>query len=145
MYDTNSAFFFSKWLVFFFVQSCDRGIASGYKVHKDARNIIAKDGVTITAEEVCLEQNCPSKWETFCRADPASVSTSAAHWSKLAVCSYLQILKEAISRQTEYDPGDWNLLSYIPRLELDIKKVPENLDSKPLELSVEGLNKRVAF
>ena len=44
-----------------------------YRVGEDERNLIAKDGVTISAKEVFLEQNCPNEWRTFCKAKPVSV------------------------------------------------------------------------
>ena len=59
-------------------------------------------------------------------------------------CSYLQILKEAISHQTGYEPGD-NLLRCLPKIEIVITNVPKRLDSEPLELNVEGLNVKTAF
>lgn len=52
----------------------------------------------------------------------------------------VQILKKAICTQMKYKPSEFNLLSYLPRIEIAITKVPEHEDSEPLELSVEGLN-----
>ena len=60
----------------------------------------------------------------------------------------MQISKQAIDGQKKYKPteGDEYLsIGYIPRIEIEIKKVPESQDSEPLELEVEGLNKESAF
>ena len=53
----------------------------------------------------------------------------------------MQILKNAISIHTRYEPGDCNF----PKIEIDIKNVPKSQDSEPLELRVEGLNVESVF
>ena len=54
-------------------------------------------------------------------------------------------MKEAISRQTEYEPETCNLLRYLPKIEISITNVPRRLDSEPLKLKVKGLNVKTAF
>ena len=60
----------------------------------------------------------------------------------------LQISKQAIDGQKKYKPADddeYFSIGYVPRIEIEIKKVPKSQDSEPLELKVEGLNKESAF
>ena len=60
-------------LSIFLLQCCDEEIATVYKIQESERNLVVRDGVTITAEEVRLKQNCPKEWRTLCKTDPASV------------------------------------------------------------------------
>ena len=53
----------------------------------------------------------------------------------------VQILKNAISIHTRYEPGVCNF----PKIEIAIKNVPNSQDSEPLELRVEGLNVESVF
>ena len=60
-------------------------------------------------------------------------------------CSYshiIQIMKKAISIQQNYQPDDDKLLSlgFPPRVEISIIGVPDNKNSEPLEIQIEGLN-----
>ena len=57
----------------FLLQCCDEEIATLYKIQEKGRDLVVRDGVTITAEEVHLKQNCPKEWRTLCKTDPASV------------------------------------------------------------------------
>ena len=57
------------------MQCCDEEMAALYKIQEAARDLVVKDGVTITGEEVCVKQNCPKEWKTLCKNDPASVSS----------------------------------------------------------------------
>ena len=57
------------------MQCCDEEMAALYKIQEKARDLVVKDGVTITADEVCVKQNCPKEWKTLCKNDPASVSS----------------------------------------------------------------------
>ena len=60
-------------------------MAALYKIQEKARCLLVRDGVTITAEEVCLKQNCPKEWKTLCKNDPASVSIV------LPLCKYITV------------------------------------------------------
>ena len=49
-------------------------IASQYRICEEERDPVVKDGVAITAEQVCVKQNCSTEWRTFCKTKPASVT-----------------------------------------------------------------------
>ena len=115
-------------------------MAALYKIQEKARDLVVRDGVTITAEEVCLKQNCPKDWKTLCKNDPASVSTCASI-VLVSIDVSVQILKNAINIHTRYEPGDCNF----PKIEIAITDVPGRRDSEPLELRVEGLNVESVF
>ena len=116
-------------------------MAALYKIQEKARDLVVRDGVTITAEEVCLKQNCPKDWKTLCRNDPASVSVCASIVLVSIIDVSVQILKNAINIHTRYEPGDCNF----PKIEIAITDVPRRRDSEPLELRVEGLNVESVF
>ena len=60
------------------MQYCDRVIARKYLYDKH----LVLDGVTITGEEVCIEQCIEAnEWRTFCNANPATVCMVTMHYS----------------------------------------------------------------
>ena len=57
----------------------------------------------------------------------------------------MQIVKEEISPQEEYPISDLLYMDYPPRLEIVIQSVPNSPDAGPLNLHVEGLDRRSTF
>ena len=58
----------------FIIQRCDTAIITKYRIDEEGRDPDVLDEVTITADEVSVEQNCTSEWTTFYRIKPAAVS-----------------------------------------------------------------------
>lgn len=94
-----------------------------------------------------VKQHCPIGWTTFCKNKSALVSyCQTIHTACSLQQNYcLKLLKKAISLQAKYEPGDCNLLRFLQKIEIEVRNIPEELDSKPLELEVEGLNVPAAF
>ena len=112
-------------------------------------NMIAcLSGVRIVSSEVCITEKCADGWAVAFNMEHASVRhllSCSLLWYFLIICMTVQILMEDIGTQEIYEISDLLEMNYPPQIKITVQSIPTSVDSGPLCLLVEGLNKELIF